>query len=439
MHDAGWYAEHDVDLRTGTRGRRASTAARGRSRLADGDDIGYDKLLLATGVDAAPLAVPGADLRRRAVPAHPAPTRDRIAAALADGARLVVIGAGWIGLEVAAAARAARRHRHRRREPPACRCSGCSATEMARVFADLHREHGVDVPTSAPGSREIRGDGGRPGTSSSATAPSCPPTRSSSASASRRTPSWPSGRAGGRQRRPRRRSGCAPATRTSSPPATSPTSTIRCCGTPGPGRALGQRPELRAGRRPRDARTRTSATTGCRTSSPTSTTWAWSTPAGCRPATTPRWSSGATSSEREFIAFWIVDGRVLAGMNVNVWDVNDDIQALIRAGQPARRSISPGSPTPASRSPSCSGHTEKPLSSSALEVIAFVPYPRIAEGGMHDVRVVCGGHVVAPGEPGRATRRQSDERVGQVARRAVGSLTRRPRTGRRVECGTPRR
>ena len=36
---------------------------------------------------------------------------------------------------------------------------------------------------------------------------------------------------------------------------------------------------------------------------------------------------------REFIAFWLRDGRVLAGMNVNVWDVNDAIQALVRAGQ----------------------------------------------------------------------------------------------------------
>jgi 3-phenylpropionate/trans-cinnamate dioxygenase ferredoxin reductase subunit len=36
----------------------------------------------------------------------------------------------------------------------------------------------------------------------------------------------------------------------------------------------------------------------------------------------------------EFIAFWLSDGAVIAGMNVNVWDVNDDIQALIRAGLP---------------------------------------------------------------------------------------------------------
>jgi NADPH-dependent 2,4-dienoyl-CoA reductase/sulfur reductase-like enzyme len=37
---------------------------------------------------------------------------------------------------------------------------------------------------------------------------------------------------------------------------------------------------------------------------------------------------------REFIAFWLRDGRVLAGMNVNVWDVTADIQALIRSGEP---------------------------------------------------------------------------------------------------------
>jgi 3-phenylpropionate/trans-cinnamate dioxygenase ferredoxin reductase subunit len=40
---------------------------------------------------------------------------------------------------------------------------------------------------------------------------------------------------------------------------------------------------------------------------------------------------------REFIAFWLDRGAVVAGMNVNVWDVNDDIQALIRAGAAGKR------------------------------------------------------------------------------------------------------
>jgi 3-phenylpropionate/trans-cinnamate dioxygenase ferredoxin reductase subunit len=39
-------------------------------------------------------------------------------------------------------------------------------------------------------------------------------------------------------------------------------------------------------------------------------------------------------ASREFIAFWLREGRVLAGMNVNVWDVTDQIQALVRSGRP---------------------------------------------------------------------------------------------------------
>ncbi|MGO4418744.1 oxidoreductase C-terminal domain-containing protein, partial [Streptomyces sp. MCAF7] len=40
---------------------------------------------------------------------------------------------------------------------------------------------------------------------------------------------------------------------------------------------------------------------------------------------------------REFIAFWLADGRVLAGMNVNIWDVNDAIQHLVRSGSTVER------------------------------------------------------------------------------------------------------
>ena len=49
---------------------------------------------------------------------------------------------------------------------------------------------------------------------------------------------------------------------------------------------------------------------------------------------------------REFIAFWLKDNRVLAGMNVNVWDVTDDIKALIRsqAGIDADRLADTGTP-----------------------------------------------------------------------------------------------
>ena len=49
---------------------------------------------------------------------------------------------------------------------------------------------------------------------------------------------------------------------------------------------------------------------------------------------TTRSSTAATPATLEFIAFWLSGGAVIAGMNVNVWDVNDDIQALIRSARP---------------------------------------------------------------------------------------------------------
>ncbi len=39
-------------------------------------------------------------------------------------------------------------------------------------------------------------------------------------------------------------------------------------------------------------------------------------------------------AQREFIAFWLAHGRVVAGMNVNVWDVTDPLQSLIRSRRP---------------------------------------------------------------------------------------------------------
>ncbi|MFG1603614.1 hypothetical protein [Actinoplanes sp. NPDC049265] len=44
--------------------------------------------------------------------------------------------------------------------------------------------------------------------------------------------------------------------------------------------------------------------------------------------------SPAGSAAREFVAFWTFEGRVLAGMNVNVWDVTDRIQELIKSREP---------------------------------------------------------------------------------------------------------
>src|SRR6202034_3996671 len=74
--------------------------------LADGSKTGYAKLLLATGSSPRRLAVPGADLDG-VLYLRSAGASDRIREALRGASQVAVIGAGWIGLETAAAARAA--------------------------------------------------------------------------------------------------------------------------------------------------------------------------------------------------------------------------------------------------------------------------------------------------------------------------------------------
>lgn len=157
VHVPDWYPDQDIDLRLGTtvtavdRDRRAVL-------LADGARVEYDALLLATGATPRRLPVPGGDLDgvhylRRI------PDCERIKAMFRTASRVVVVGGGWIGLEVTAAAREAGVDAVvlEADELPLDRVLG---PEMARVFADMHREHGVDLRTNARVS-EILDKGGR--------------------------------------------------------------------------------------------------------------------------------------------------------------------------------------------------------------------------------------------------------------------------------------
>jgi 3-phenylpropionate/trans-cinnamate dioxygenase ferredoxin reductase component len=155
VHEAGWYPDHDVDLRTGVEVRAIDRDAR-QVELADGQRIGYDAVLLTTGSTPRTLEVPGAHLDG-VLQLRTLADSDRIAAALVDGAHLVIVGAGWIGLEVAAAARqrGAAVTVVERSELPLLRVLG---PEIARVFADLHRDHGVTFRFGA-GVREFHGNG----------------------------------------------------------------------------------------------------------------------------------------------------------------------------------------------------------------------------------------------------------------------------------------
>ncbi len=137
-----WYADNDVDLRLGNRVVRLDREAR-RVVLAGGDAVEYHKLLLATGSSPRTLPVPGSDLDG----VHYLRTladSDRLKAALGASSRIAVVGAGWIGLETAAAAREAGVDvvLLEMAELPLLRVLG---REVAQVFADLHRRHDVDL------------------------------------------------------------------------------------------------------------------------------------------------------------------------------------------------------------------------------------------------------------------------------------------------------
>ncbi len=97
-----FYRDHDIDLRLGAKATRIDRSAR-RVELADGASVAYGRLILATGARQRRLEVPGVDLpgvfSLRAI-ADAKRLRERIA----PGVRIVVIGAGFIGLEVAATA-----------------------------------------------------------------------------------------------------------------------------------------------------------------------------------------------------------------------------------------------------------------------------------------------------------------------------------------------
>lgn len=145
LHDEGWYAERDVDVRLGTPATGLDTVAR-VVRTPDGE-IGYDALLLATGSE--PRRLPEAE---RVGPVSYLRSLDdskALRAALLERPRLVIVGAGWIGLEVAAAARSLECE-VTVVEPQDQPLIGVVGERVGSVFADLHRSHDVDLRLATP-------------------------------------------------------------------------------------------------------------------------------------------------------------------------------------------------------------------------------------------------------------------------------------------------
>src|SRR5215469_7460076 len=141
LHPLDWYPEHGIDLRLGvtvTGIDRASSAV----VTSDGSTVSYDKLLLTTGASPRRLSFPGSN-REGVLYLRTVQDSQRLREAFQGGTRVVVAGAGWIGLETTAAARS----------------YGCPVTvlepqpgalheqlgpELGATFADLHRSHDVE-------------------------------------------------------------------------------------------------------------------------------------------------------------------------------------------------------------------------------------------------------------------------------------------------------
>jgi 3-phenylpropionate/trans-cinnamate dioxygenase ferredoxin reductase subunit len=143
VNEESWYAAHDVDLRTGVTVDAVDPDARTLS--AGGEELGWSGLLLATGATPRRLAL--AD--DSGAPVHYLRTLDDSTALkerLTPGARIGIIGGGWIGLEVASAAQQAGAEVVvlEALEQPLLNVVG---PEVGALFAQLHREKGVDVRT----------------------------------------------------------------------------------------------------------------------------------------------------------------------------------------------------------------------------------------------------------------------------------------------------
>jgi len=156
VHEPQWYAENDIEWRAGSLAVELDLAAK-TVTLQPTDTIGYDKLLLATGSRVRTISAPGVDLQGVRY-LRTLDQSDALLEGFRNAGHVVVIGAGWIGLETAAAAR-----QH-----------GCAVTvvemdslplrrvmgdEVATVYRDLHAAHGVDFRFGA-GLREIVGTDG---------------------------------------------------------------------------------------------------------------------------------------------------------------------------------------------------------------------------------------------------------------------------------------
>jgi 3-phenylpropionate/trans-cinnamate dioxygenase ferredoxin reductase component len=142
VHDEGFYAEHEIELRLGRTAEALDTTSR-ELELDDGERLRYDRLLLAMGAEPRRLSIPGGELDG-VLYLRSVQDSDALRERLDRGGAVVVVGAGWIGSEVAASARQ-RGLEVTVVEPASLPLERVLGAELGAVYRDIHTDHGVQM------------------------------------------------------------------------------------------------------------------------------------------------------------------------------------------------------------------------------------------------------------------------------------------------------
>jgi 3-phenylpropionate/trans-cinnamate dioxygenase ferredoxin reductase component len=142
VHDESFYAEHDIELRLG---RTVESLDTSTSELAldDGERLRYDRLLLTAGAEPRRLSIPGAELDG-VLYLRSVQDSDALRERLERGGAVVVVGAGWIGAEVAASARQ-RGLEVTVLDPVGVPLERVLGAEVGAIYRDIHTDHGTEM------------------------------------------------------------------------------------------------------------------------------------------------------------------------------------------------------------------------------------------------------------------------------------------------------
>jgi 3-phenylpropionate/trans-cinnamate dioxygenase ferredoxin reductase subunit len=142
VHEAGFYEQQQIELITGRAAAKLDLAA-SQVLLDDGRSVGYDRLLLATGAEPRRLSVPGGELEG-VLYLRTLADCEALGERLNAGGHVAVVGAGWIGSEVAASARQ-KGLEVTLIDPLALPNERIFGEEIGAFYRDVHTGHGVEM------------------------------------------------------------------------------------------------------------------------------------------------------------------------------------------------------------------------------------------------------------------------------------------------------